>query len=251
MKKGKPKKLLLLGDIHAPMHSEKAIKLVKKIAKVFKPDYCVQVGDLSDCYKASRFSKDPSRKTLLVEELEIAASVIEDIDSALPSKCVRVFTEGNHCARVNKYLVDNAAELYGMVKNPVEVKLKELGWKHVPYQSSYKIGDLTISHEFGRSGPLAHVQAMRDFGGCIAHGHNHAAGVAYGGLLNGKKMVSMSVGWLGDENLVADYLHKDRASRDWMLGCGVGYLMPNGVVYLNFLPFIDFKTVVEGRIVSL
>lgn len=251
MKNKKLKRVLFVPDLHCPWEDKRAVILLLKVIKKFKPDICVQLGDVTDNYKASRFSKDPSRRETLKEELESGAAMIRKIDAALPRKCMKYFTTGNHdLPRIEKLVRDTAPELEDLLVNPVLETLKELRWKVVSYNETLRLGELNVSHQFGRSGPLAHIQTMREFGGCTVNGHNHAGGVAYGGTLNGRQVVSMSAGWLGDRRFI-DYAHQARVAKDWILGCGIGYLRADGIAYLNFLPFLNYQTVVEGELVRI
>jgi len=72
-------------------------------------------------------------------------------------------------------------------------------------------------------------------------------GRANGFIVGGGYHVGASFGWLGDYRRI-DYRHRMRACRDWVLGFGVGYLLPSGVVFVVPVPIINYSAVVEGQL---
>lgn len=161
------------------------------------------------------------------------------------------FVEGNHEYRLPRYLQEKAPELADLdeLTIPNLLQLDGGGWNYVPYREFHKVGKLHVTHETGKAGATAHVSAMNDFQDNVVIGHTHRMGVSYAGNAKGHPHVGAMFGWLGDKSKV-DYMHKIKANRDWMLGFGVGYLEPNGIIHLQAVPIINYKVVVEGKLVT-
>jgi hypothetical protein len=240
-------KVLLVPDVHVPYHDVRAWDLMLRAGAVLKPTHVVVLGDMLDCAAISAHSKDPTRIARFKEEVAAGRKALEQL-SALGAR-KKMFVEGNHEFRLPRYLRDHAPELVDMVSLPDLLRLKETGWQYVPYRSYAKVGLLHVTHETGHAGANAHVKALNDFQDNVAIGHVHRMGITYAGNAKGKPHVGASFGWLGDVKQI-DYMHRVKANRDWMLGFGIGYLESSGVIHLQAVPIIDYKCVVEGRLVT-
>ena len=69
-------KCLVIGDIHAPFHDEKAVGVALALSKHIKPDVIVLNGDIADFYACSRFSKQPTRALQLQDELDSVREIL-------------------------------------------------------------------------------------------------------------------------------------------------------------------------------
>lgn len=244
----KTQKILLVPDVHAPYFDKAAWALLLKAGYSFKPDIIVTLGDFMDFYSVSSHEKNPNRINILDVEIAEGIQCRKDLD-ALGAKR-KVFVEGNHCNRLERYLMEKAPELFNLVRVKDLLKLKENGWEFVPYKTHVKIGKLHITHEAGNCGQYAHYKAMETFQGNIVIGHTHRLGYAVVGNARGQAHVGAMFGWLGDFARV-DYMHKVKALRDWAHGFGVGYLFPNGEVHLTPVPIVNHKCIVEGKVIKL
>lgn len=212
---------LIWPDTHAPYHDEGAVEALLEGAAKWRPDGVCVLGDLWDFYGASTFTKDPERKHRLVDEVMAGQALLARIRKQLPAK-EWLFLEGNHEVRLAKFINGRAPELAGLV--PSVRALVGPEWRFSPYGKVAKIGKLlAASHDFGRSGPTAPLQALRDYGHGAVHGHTHALGVAYGGTSDGRRHAVMACGHLADVEK-CDYMHEWKARRDWTTGCGVAYI---------------------------
>ncbi len=66
------KTYLIVSDIHVPFHCPKYIKLITKLIKELNPDGICQLGDALDAFQISTYSKDPSRRNLIVDDIDIS-----------------------------------------------------------------------------------------------------------------------------------------------------------------------------------
>jgi predicted phosphodiesterase len=239
-------KLLLVPDCHVPFHDDRAWKLMMKVARQFKPDTVVHLGDLADFYSVSAHSKNPERGGLLEQELIEVKKKRAELDRLKPKR--KVFVEGNHEQRLIRYLQDKAPELNGLISLDSLLKLSENGWEHVPYRSHIKIGKLYLTHDVGSGGKYSTARAMETFQHSVAIGHHHAMQYAVQGDATGKHQVGAQFGWLGDVKKV-DYMHSIKAKRAWSLGFGIGYHdLTTHYVYLQPVPIVNYTAVVEGRL---
>ncbi len=239
------KKILIIPDTHVPYHDKRAFDLVLKVGRDQKPDFVVTQGDFADFYSVSSHSKDPNRKRNLEFEIDEVNKELDKIDK-LGAK-VNVFVAGNHEDRLERFLKDKAPELFNMVRVTQLFKIKERGWRYVPYKSDTHIGKLYFTHDTGTAGATAHAKALDDYQYNIAIGHTHRMGYTIKGNARGEPHVGAMFGWLGDVKQV-DYMHRIKASRDWCLGFGFGYLTDNGVVHVQPVPIINYTCVVGGKL---
>jgi predicted phosphodiesterase len=245
-KKVKLEKILLVPDVHVPYEDRKAMALMLKAGKAFKPDHVIVLGDFIDCYSVSSHSKLPERSLKLKEEVKAAKDALDAVAS-LGAKN-NVFVEGNHEDRLKRYLQDKAPELFDYISIPKILELKDKGFKYVPYKQSYRLGKLNITHDCGNAGRYAHYKSLDTFQHNIVIGHTHRLGYAVEGNAQGERHVAAMFGWLGDVEQV-DYMHRVKAIKDWTLGFGIGYLDPStGVVYLVPVPIVNYTCQIEGKV---
>lgn len=219
-----------------------------KIAKQWEPTHVVILGDYIDAYPVSFHDKDPARRKDLEYEVNYAQEALAKL-TKIVSNAQRYYIAGNHEHRLIRYLWRVAPELNGLVSIQKLLRLQELGWHYTPYKHSLRLGKASVTHDVGNAGPHAHIKAADVYGKNVIIGHTHRAGICYTGTIAGNKHVGMMCGWLGDVEAI-DYMHKDRARKDWIHGVGVGYLLDNDHVSLQFVPFINGRAILEGKIYS-
>ncbi len=242
----KLEKILFIPDTHVPYHDKKAWNVMMKAAKDLKPDHVIILGDFIDNYSVSSHSKDPNRALKLDEEVNESIKLLKELKSLKAKN--NVYVEGNHEDRLERYLMEKAPELFNVVKIPKLLKLDELGFKHTPYKSHYILGKLHITHDCGTAGRYAHYKSVDTFQKNVVIGHTHRLGFAVEGNANGERHATAMLGWLGDVNKV-DYMHKIKATRDWTLGFGIGYLdKKTNYVYIVPIPIVNYTAVVNGKL---
>jgi predicted phosphodiesterase len=239
-------RILIISDLHSPFESKAAWKLVLDAAKDFQPEVFVSLGDFMDCFSVSHWSKSPERALSLREEVEHAAGLMDQIEAVTPG-ARRIWIDGNHENRLERYLQDKAPELFSLIGIPNLLRLEERGWEYVPYKQSIRIGRLNLTHDIGSAGRYVAYKALDTFQANVATGHTHRLGYAVEGDATGDSHVSHMLGWLGDVEQI-DYAHRVRANREWALGFGYGYIdRRTGNVHLIPVPIVAGTAVVEGR----
>ena len=184
---------LVIPDTHVPFHDRKAWALCLKVIRETQPSRVVLLGDFADCLAVSHFPKSPSRAAGLGAEI---ASVNVELDALQEAagKAEVIYLSGNHEWRLERYLVQKAPELFDIVEVSALMRVKQRGWKWVPYKHHITIGKVAYAHDIGYSGKSAVVQSLASFGGNIIFGHVHRSGIVYGGTLKREHRVAMACG---------------------------------------------------------
>lgn len=240
------KKYLLIPDCHVPFHDRAAFRLALRAAKAIKANNAVVLGDFLDFFAVSSHPKDPSRKQDLQAEIDAGNAALDEIDSVCRGE--RIYIEGNHEERLQRYLTDKAPALFRTLSLPKLLNVTKRGWKFVPYRDHVRVGRMFFTHDCGKAGRSANIDAMNAFQGNVVIGHNHRMSYNVEGSARGKPHLGATLGWLGDFSQL-DYGHKIRAQRDWVHGFGVMYVEPGGNVHVTPVPIVDGKCLVEGRLI--
>lgn len=240
------RKVLFVPDTHVPYHDEQAFKLLLKAGRVFEPDTVVLLGDFADFYSVSSHDKDPRRASDLEYEVGIVKEKLAELKKLGASR--HVYICGNHEERLERYLMQKAPALFGTVKIPDVLGLRN-EWEFVPYKRSFKLGKLNLTHDTGTAGQNAHRQSMDAYQGSAAIGHTHRMEFSVRGKASGSPQVGAMFGWLGDFDKV-DYMHQIKAKRDWVHGFGLGHMEDTGVIHITPVPMVNGKVVVCGKLVQ-
>lgn len=239
-------KILICPDVHAPYHSRKAWACFLRVARGWKPDGCVALGDFGDFCEVSSHPKDPKKRIPFSREVAGVNTALDELDAALGWNCWGEFLQGNHETRLERYVADKAPVLDGIVRSWDELlRLQERGWNVVPYKESIQIGQLRLTHDVGRAGVNSARASLLDTGANIAFGHTHRLIAHYQGQLFGNPHVGITCGWLGDP-MAIDYRHRDSVCRDSIHGFATVHMLKNGTFWITPVPIIEGQAVVDG-----
>lgn len=238
-------KIAVLPDCHVPFHDQKAVDLAVKVIKDFKPDVLVHLGDLADFHSLSAHRKDPTKNTSFLTELEKVHKVMDQLDNLAPRK---VFCEGNHCNRLQRYLFDRAPELYPFMTVESALQLKERGWEYHPYQEVVTIGPVSFVHDLGYSGVNGARQTAQAFPGNLVYGHSHRTSSFTMGNLKRDTYTCWNIGWLGDSRAI-EYLPSVKIKQDWTKGFMLINVEGNEP-YFNPIKISNGKAFYDGRVYS-
>lgn len=237
------KRVLFVPDQHFPYNDRRYWRLLMQVGRWLKPHTIVTLGDFGDFYATSRHYKNPNRARDLRVEIKASNGGLDDLDSLGAKE--KVFVEGNHEENLERYLMDKAPELFNLVKVEELFRLRERNWKFVRYKKHTKIGKVYVTHDTGRAGATAHVQASAKFRGNVVIGHTHRCSISYSSTVTGEGHVAAMFGWGGDKEK-AEYMY-DVNTTDWVLGFGIGTIEPSGVMHLQAFPVVDYRVVVDGQ----
>ena len=157
-------RVLVLPDVHTPLHDEKAIDIVLRFKKDFKPHITIAGGDFVDAQYVSLFAKDLGPHDQWYE-FEVANQLL---DKLRPD----IYLEGNHEERF--FRAGNIPQEYRRLLDPRHwLQLKQRGIQWVPYDSRkvYRLGKLAIVHGFstGLNAGRKHATTF----GPVVFGHSH------------------------------------------------------------------------------
>lgn len=232
--------------MHAPYHSKRDFACFLRVARGWRPDGCVVLGDFADFAEVSTHPKDPKRRQPFHQEVVGVVDALNRLDRALGLDCWGVYLQGNHETRLERFVAAKAPELYGITKTWDELlTLEERGWKWLPYKESLQIGELRLTHDVGRAGVNSARASLLDTGANILFGHTHRLIAHYQGQLYGNPHVGMTCGWLGDP-MAIDYRHRDSVCRDSIPGFATVNMLDNGTFWAQPVPIINGQAVVDG-----
>lgn len=166
---------LVVPDAHTPYHDQDALDGVKEFAEDIHPDALVVLGDWFDMYAVSSFSKKPSRKVELQEDIDIGVDALEEFCHGLTTQ--RYFLAGNHEARWERYLREKAPELHGLdALEPEKLfALNDIGFDYFDYGDAIGIGNMWLTHGSRVSkhaGRTAQFN-LESYGVPLMMGHSH------------------------------------------------------------------------------
>lgn len=186
---------------------------------------------------------------MLQDEVQDVKKGLDELDRLFP-KAQKVFIEGNHEFRLERYLMDKAPALFGVTSTEHLLDInRRPRWKFVPYgpNQCHKVlgSKLNVRHEpIARTAELTARKAMAS----ITYGHIHRIQSSYAVGMDGTQHVAFSCGWLGDkkQDKVFSYV---KSHHDWQLGFGLVWVDDrNGYFYHQVVQIMDdYSCVVNGK----
>lgn len=150
----KPGWYCLIADAHIPYHDKLTLELAVAEAKRRKVVGVILNGDTIDSHHISRHDKDPTAPRY-VEEIQAANQFLDWLKYKLPST-EHWFKIGNHEARLQKFVVEKAPELFGLEGIDLSslLHLKNRGIDLVDDKQIIHLGSLAVlhGHEYPGSG---------------------------------------------------------------------------------------------------
>lgn len=213
-------RVLVIGDTHAPAMHPEYVPFLKSVAKNWKTDTYVHIGDVVDNHAISFHDKNPSAPSA-ADEHGLAMRQVEELYKAFPKTTVTV---GNHDLRVIRVGAKSG------IPRTVFKSFNELyGTKTWNWVENLSIDGVFYYHgeSCGGTHPAHNVATKRMQSTVIGHYHS-ACGVSYV-VGPTTKIWGMSVGSGVDRNhwsmqYSANYLKKP------ILACGV---------VINGTPFVE------------
>lgn len=240
------KTYLIVPDLHIPYHCPKFLKLTYKLLKDIRFNGIVQLGDALDFWQLSTYDKDPARKNTILDDITEWNEILTKWSSLLPRNSEIHLLEGNHCARLQRYISRHARDLHEIVRPmPELLNLKprtESGgviFKWHPYSkwNSCQIGDCTLLHGFFFNQHVAATNLARYRRNVIC-GHTHRVQAVSDGV-----HYSVSLGHGSDEHLTA---HQPTPT-GWTQSLGILTLKDDETTSLEIIIVKDGKGVVRGK----
>ena len=206
------KRILVISDLHIPFHHKDSFTFLEEIKKEYKPDMCINIGDLLDFHAINMHTHDPDLYSA-GDELRASKGFIRALEGIFP-KMVEV--ESNHSS-----LVYRRALKYGMSREFLKDYGEFLGTKKWKW-----VDDLTLTMSngqkcfftHGRSADISKVsQAM---GMSAVQGHYHTKFVISYWANPDNIFFAMNVGCLINQKSMAFNYAKNFRTR-FIIGCGI------------------------------
>lgn len=194
-------RVAIISDLHIPYFSMEALTACLDWIKKKGPDCILINGDLIDFYMASRFQPDPRMRNI-AQELADTNQFLDVLKREFP-KAKIIYKLGNHCVRLEKYLVVNAPILLDIPEFQLKnlLNLAERGIDFVDDLRLMHLGKLTIGHGHEmKSGFIAPVNVARGLflraNDCALVGHSHRTSEHASNTIRGKIISTWSTGCL-------------------------------------------------------
>lgn len=97
-----------------PFHNRQCIHAFIQVAQFMQPEYIVLDGDWLDCAELSdKYLRDPAMVGLLQPALAEIFWILHQLRTLCPNSKT-YYVEGNHCERLNRYLISHAPAIYNL-----------------------------------------------------------------------------------------------------------------------------------------
>lgn len=196
------KRVLILSDIHVPYHNISSITAALQYAKKSKPDALLLNGDTIDCFKLSRYIKDPKKRDFK-HELDTFKALFDVFEKELG--CKIYFKIGNHEERYEHFLFEKAKELVGIEEFEFIniLKARARGIDIIGDKRPMKLNNLwgIHGHEYigGISAPVNPARGLFLKSKVSSfQGHNHQTSEHTEPTLTGKMITTWSLGCLSE-----------------------------------------------------
>ncbi len=213
-------KRLFIPDTHSIDHDKKAFDLMLDVAKEFRPDEVIWLGDFWDINCLSKYDKDPETTfSLLRDEVQPGIDLMARVEKVTRAKKF-VFLEGNHEARIRTYVSVYGPKLGGLIKPEVVLQIPK-HYVYLPYGQAghYSCGDLIATHG-SLCGAHPASAMVKKYGCNIIFGHTHQLQEYHIRNISGDTFKAYNAGWLGDMKKAAAYI---KNVVNWSHGFAVSY----------------------------
>lgn len=192
-----------------------------EVASFVGVDEIVLLGDYADFISVSSHDKgDPRLPGILEEEVRSVNQGLDEFDKLFP-RAKKIYLEGNHEYRLERYLYKNAPALFGLTECEALFQIPQRPlWSYRSYgrNQAYRVLGTELH---ARHTPLASSAKTSLTRALCSHcyGHIHRLEEHRSVGLDGKTYVAFSPGWLGDPRSKAfDYLQNPA---NWQWGFGL------------------------------
>ena len=103
--------VVILADLHAPYHDQRAVETVIAYVKPLNPRYVIVLGDFADFYTVSSWLREPFPAFHLKEEIHIIRDLVKDITLELTTTETFLLVGGNHEDRMLRHLAKNCHQV--------------------------------------------------------------------------------------------------------------------------------------------
>jgi hypothetical protein len=167
---------IIVPDIHCPFEDHRFLKIVEHLILSLKPNGgLVQLGDAIDMFQVSKYLKDPTRKNRVYDDITRYKKILHYWAGLLPRGSIIHQLQGNHEARVEKWIWERApelAEMFVSVPHALGIDGKKIIWHPMNRWDSCKIGNVVCFHGFYFNKHVG-VTLLEKYPVCSISGHTH------------------------------------------------------------------------------
>jgi predicted phosphodiesterase len=174
------RRIAVISDVHLPYHDRNALVTALREIKYIGVDAIYINGDLLDAYQLSRHEKNKLNRSFKYE-VDMGRLFFEELRSQFPEVDI-YYKIGNHDVRFDKYIMDNAEQLNGLITFEDILKLRDHRVKLVGSYTKVIAGKLNIlhGHELPVKGAMNHARAvMNKVSSNVLMGHFHRSDRSY------------------------------------------------------------------------
>lgn len=203
--------IVCLPDIQAPFQDERALDVALQIVALESPDVIVMHGDNIDAPELSRFRQHPSFAAATQHAIDRMTLFCAELRATAGPDCEIVWIQGNHEARLQHYVLDNAAAAYGISRGklpdedpqrpvlavPELCRLEESGVEYLagyPANTYWFQPNVRVIHGT-YTGKAAAGKYLAE-GVTSIWGHTHHANWSHATLADGRRIYALSAGAL-------------------------------------------------------
>lgn len=190
-------KILIISDIQAPFHHKDTIAFLKAVKKKYKPTKVVNIGDLSDSYCLSAWTRDPDAIS--------ANDEIQQLHAFIKEYC-KIFPKGdiltsNHDLRLKRAAVRAGIPSH-FLKDYHDWMGLTKGWV---FHDELLLDGIMFTHgdEQGAGGAAAALNRVKHYGRSTVSGHLHTQSCINYLATREKLLFGMQVGCLIDREALA------------------------------------------------
>lgn len=216
-------------DTHAPYHHVRAVRGLLECLSYFSKFKIelIILGDFGDFYSVNLHGKHPRMQDELIKEVEGVNEILDQIDEIIPRK-KKVFLEGNHENRLERYITKCAPALFG-VTDPKDLLgfNNRPGWKYLPFYGDQSFG-ISGADVWARHTPLSMSSPKASMSHALCshvYGHVHRKERFTKIGLDGREYFSACPGWLGDKRKKEVFDYQGRP-QNWQVG--LSYMWVDG-----------------------
>jgi len=263
----------VMGDTQFPFEDPISWALTLGWLRDVRPDEIVLTGDVIDGWAVSRFEKDPREGMSLVAEMQYAHNRLAEMRDATGPDTKIVYVQGNHDIRAERYVMNQAPQLIGVVDPATGEELlsfkRLLGLDHLGIEivekpagalgdghmnGVYRItDDLVATHGFysrgGRTGGGGvSIMPLVDSWDCsVVGGHDHKQGVGIvtkGGVAGSpiRRLRAISTGMLCRRDLG----YQPVGTSNWQAGFVAISIATDGTWVPELIEIVDGRIVWRG-----
>jgi predicted phosphodiesterase len=205
-------KVFVIGDLHFPYASKKALDQVYKKIKSSKPNVVIQIGDLLDQYSFSKYARSvnlTTPKQELDNGLKQAREFWAKVHKLVP-KAKKIQLLGNHDVRIRKRMLSQFPEMESLYSFTQQYTFPNV--KTCKSDRDFvKIDGVVYCHGWYSKS----IKHANHFNSPVVHGHLHAPGVTTEG-----RLWAMDVGYLADPKQLPMQYTASKYSH-WRHACGI------------------------------